>query len=416
MSPRVVRRVFLGSLVRIVSTITLSLGALAGGAFATGLIGLPALERVDNEFGEVTDERTEIVTHLTVTNPNPVGLSSVDLAATYTVSMNGVPLAEGRTDSLALEPGTSSETLTTWMANDRIPDWWVTHIERGEVSEAVVEAEISSGALGRATRVSNTQPVETDLVSSFDSDERRPIDANSPLVSDPLLYVERTRANWSGVDDRHTELDLRFDLYNPQAYDVPITRLGYEISMNDVVVGDGESAREYLLRAGRTTTVETTTRIVNGHLDDWWVSHLQNGEVTDLRIEFDARVRVLGTTISLPLEALTYEETIETDILGTDDEPDDGTERATNEGDGSERGADDSDGDGGERAAGDSEAEDSSDDSDTGSDGDGGERAAGDSEVENSSDGSEADGSDGDDSTDGGLLSGLPLSSDGGRH
>lgn len=375
-----VRSLLFGSGVRIVVTAVLSLLVVAAGAFAAGLIGVPTLESIDNEFGEVTDDRTEIRTFLTVTNPNPIGASAAEVSAKYTVDMNGVEMARGGGSDIALEPGTSTETFTTRMHNERIPDWWVTHIRNGEETEVAIDATVSSGALGRSTDVTDRRIIETDLISQFDSDETRPIDANSPATSDPVLYVNGTRANWGDVDERTTELELRFDMYNPKSYDIPVSRLGYTIYMNDLVVGEGETTSERVLRSKQVTPVDTSTHIQNQHLDDWWVTHLQKGEETDLRIEFDARVElpVVGTTITLPLDELTYEETVETDIWGNKNES------AANETDTastpSERTADETTTDG------DRETETEQSETDGG-----GER----SETED----------------DGGILSGLPLSS-----
>jgi len=43
--------------------------------------------------------------------------------------------------------------------------------------------------------------IETDVSSSFDSTETQPIDANQPLVSDPVLYLNETEGEW-GEGDR----------------------------------------------------------------------------------------------------------------------------------------------------------------------------------------------------------------------
>ncbi len=61
-------------------------GAAVGGAFALGILGVPSVAAVDNSFGDVTNETTEVETDLTVANPNPVG-----------VGLDGV-IDEGSTD------------------------------------------------------------------------------------------------------------------------------------------------------------------------------------------------------------------------------------------------------------------------------------------------------------------------------
>jgi hypothetical protein len=68
------------------------------------------------------------------------------------------------------------------------------------------------------------------------------------------------------------------------------------------------------------------------------VTHLERNQVTDLRIDFSARIDLAETTVRIPLDPLTYTETIETDIFGTkpDERPQDGS------GDGSTDGSTDS--------------------------------------------------------------------------
>ncbi len=384
-----------GSGIRILLSLLLAIVVLIGGAYAAGFIGAPAVESVDNEFGNVTETDTEILTEMTVTNPNPIGAAAADVNATYVVYMNDVEMAEGGGDEIRLEPGTSTESFRTEMRNERIPDWWVTHIENDEETHVLIDATVSSGLLDRSTSISDERTIETDLLSSFNSDETRPIDANRALVDDPFLYVNETRGQWGDVDDRHTELELAFDMYNPQDYAIPMTRLGYEITMNDVVIGQGESDREHVLQPGRETTVDTTTRIENQNLDDWWVTHVENEEVSDLRIEFTADFELVsGVTISIPLEEMTYEETVETDIWGNDEDGDTGNgmdDGSSEDGDGDEYG-DDGETDGGETSTDDGDQDDGTDESD------------GDATDEEDDDADEEDGDGDDEEDDGGLL------------
>ncbi|WP_312909170.1 LEA type 2 family protein [Natronosalvus caseinilyticus] len=399
------RSLFLGSAVRIVGTLVLAVAVTIGGAFGAGVLGVPALESMDNEFGDVDDERTEILTDLTIHNPNPIGLGSADVDAQYDVRMNGVEMANGSGEDITVEPGTSTESLRTEMRNERIPDWWVTHIENGEQTHVEIDATISSGLVGRSTEVTNEQTVETDLLSAFNSEETRPINANRALVEDPILYVNATRGQWAGVDQQHTELRLEFDVYNPKSYAIPMSQLGYEITMNDVTVGLGESDREYVLQPGEETTIVTTTRIENENLDDWWVTHIENEQVSDLRIEFDATFELAsGTTITIPLESMTYEETMETDIWGNDeasDGSDDGSEPDSSAD--AENETDSSAGEDDEAESGDGGGDESDDGTEDGADdetGDGTDDETG--ETGNETD--DQDGTDSDDGDDDGLL------------
>ncbi|USZ73092.1 LEA type 2 family protein [Natronosalvus halobius] len=399
------RSLFLGSAFRIAGTLVLAVAVTIAGAFGAGVLGVLTLESMDNEFGDVDDERTEILTDLTIHNPNPIGLGSADVDATYDVSMNGVEMANGSGQDITVEPGTSTESLRTEMRNERIPDWWVTHIENGEETHVEIDATVSSGLLDRSTEVTNEQTVETDILSAFNSEETRPINADRALVEDPILYVNATRGEWAGVDQQHTELRLEFDVYNPKSYAIPTSQLGYEITMNGVTVGLGESDREYVLQPGEETTIVTTTRIDNGNLDDWWVTHVENDEVSDLRIEFDATFELAsGTTITVPLEALTYEETVETDIWGNDEAGEsnssDGEANATDETESDVEGAETDD----ETDGGAQEDTDGGTDEDTDSTGDDGGGGNDDGDGSNDDDTSSTDDGENDEEDDDSLL------------
>ncbi len=312
--------ILFGSKLRAAVTIALSLVVVIAGAFVVGLVGVPTVERVDGEFGAVNDSQTEVRATLTVDNPNPIGTRAVDVTADYVVRANGVELARGRDDGVAVAPGTSTETVTAWMDNAVIPRWWASHVRNGERTTVDVDARVTIGVLGYSTDVTRSRTVETDLLSSFESTESRPIDADVPFAADPVLYLNETRASWGDVDANRTELELAADAYNPGEYDVPVARIGYTITMNDVVVGEGETASGTVLESGEETTITATTAIEHDRLDEWWVTHLENDQRSELRVEFEGRIELpTGSTVTVPLEALTYEETVETDLLGEGD-------------------------------------------------------------------------------------------------
>ena len=89
--------------------------------------------------------------------------------------------------------------------------------------------------------------------------------------------------------------------------------------MNGIPVGEGVTERPYVIESGTVETIQTTPTIDNSRLDDWWVSHLDNDQTTTLRIDFYARIELAtGNSVRVPLDALTYERTIETDIFGAE--------------------------------------------------------------------------------------------------
>jgi LEA14-like dessication related protein len=310
--------ILLGTRRRVALTAVAAIVVLAGASVAAGVVGAPSVSGVENRFGDVTNETTTIETTVDVSNPTPLGLRLGGVAVTYDVRMNDVRIARGEKSGVAVETGNATVNATTRMRNERIVPWWRSHVRNGEHTVVTVDPAVRSSTLDRTFDAPTvTREVDTDMLSQFNSTETRPVNASAPLVSDPVLYVNETSARWGAVNESVTPLHLRFVVYNPKPYPVTVSRLGYDISMNDVAVGDGTSESGHVIPPESTETIETATYVRNERIDEWWVSHLERNQVTDLRIDFHARLDLSGQTVRVPLDAVTYTETIETDFFGT---------------------------------------------------------------------------------------------------
>ncbi|MFC7155349.1 LEA type 2 family protein [Halomarina halobia] len=306
------------SRLRVVATIVLVLTGSVAGALVTGVVGAPSVAGVENRFGAVNESRTVVHTDLHVRNPNPIGVRFGGTTVNYTVAMNEVVLASGEKEGIGIESGNATLSFVTSMENERIPEWWVTHVRNGETTRVHVDARVRSSLLGRTFAVPQERTVETDVIGQFRSTEDRPVRADSPLAPDPVLIVRETDARWGAVTADRTPIETRFVVYNPNSSPYVLTEIGYEMTMNDVPVGSGASERAHVIEPGTEEAIDATTAIRNARLDEWWVSHLERNQVTDLRIDFYAKLELpSGATIRLPLDALTYTETIETDVFGT---------------------------------------------------------------------------------------------------
>ncbi|WP_420028456.1 LEA type 2 family protein [Haloglomus litoreum] len=310
-----------------VKAVVAALGVLIaslGGAFALGVIGAPSVVDVENRFGEVDQDRTIILTDLVVNNPNPIGVRLGGSTVNYTVSMNDVEMAHGSKAGLDVESGNTTLPFETRMLNDRIPPWWVSHIRNDEVTNVTIDATVKTSLLGnRSFDLDQRKRVETDIISAFASNETRPVNGpESPVYDNPVLYINRTSGEWGEVDSQETPIPMEFVVYNPQLEPYTITEVGYEISMNNISMGEGATERTYVIPGETTETITTTPTIDNRNLDDWWVSHLQNDQRTTLRIDFYAKVELPGTgqQVRVPLDRMTYVQEFETDIFGTKNE------------------------------------------------------------------------------------------------
>jgi len=295
----------------------LIVGLLVAAGFGLGLLGTPAVTGVDNSFGPVNDSVTVIESELTVSNPNPVGATFGGVTVAYEVRMNGIPMATGSRDGVAIDRGRSRIPLETALRNDRIPEWWVSHIRAGERTTLTIHAEVGSDALNRSVGAPKIErEIDTSIVEAFNSEEPRELDADQPGVRDPVLVVRETRGEWGNVTAEETVVAMEFDVHNPREYPVAITELGYQIRMNDVETGAGTTNRSLVIPPGETRTIAATTRIRNPALDDWWVTHVDDGQVTRMAIDFYFRVDLSAAgagSVRLPLD--TYERTVETDIF-----------------------------------------------------------------------------------------------------
>ncbi|MFC5970329.1 LEA type 2 family protein [Halomarina salina] len=313
-----VRRALFGTKKRVVLTVLLVLVTSVVGAYMLGIVGTPAVTGVENRFGAVDDNETTIHTDLGVSNPNPVGVQLGGASVAYTVWMNDVEMAEGGRDGLDLPRGDSTIGFTTQMDNERIPAWWVSHIRNDERTTVNIDATAHSSTLGRSFDLPQERTIRTNLIGQFRSTEDREVNANHRLISDPVLVVRETDARWGNVTERRTPIDMSMTVYNPKTVPYVVTEIGYNVTMNDVRVGNGTTDEVYTIPGGTEKTLDATTAIENDRLDEWWVSHLQNDQRTDLRITFHAKVELPnGDTLRVPLDALTYTRTIETDIFGT---------------------------------------------------------------------------------------------------
>jgi len=347
-----VQSAFLGSKPRIAGSAAGGLVVLVVLAFLLGVVGVPGVGAVENRFAGVNNSTTVVETDMTVTNPNPVGVSLSDTTVDYTVEMNDVSMATGQREGLSIEPGNSTLQFRTHMRNDRIPPWWHSHIENGERTNVTIDAVVRSGLLGgRSVRIPQERTIETDLIGQFNSSETRPVEADRSFPSDPLLFINETTGQWDRetLSRQRTPMRITFDAYNPKTWPYAVSEISYTITMNGVQVGQGSSEDVATILPETRQTLGTTVAIRNTNLDDWWVTHLRNDQVTEMEIEFYARIDPaedavdggLGGSlaetgsIQIPLEPLDYRTTIETDMFGTKNET------ATGTGD-----ADDSDEDG----------------------------------------------------------------------
>ena len=286
---------------------------LLGGAvyllFPAGKPEIPEIKSITNSWGNITATNSEIKTNIVVDNPNaiPIPLKGVE----YEIFMNDVKLGSGHSVGEASLPphGEHTITLSTELENDKIPQWWVTHIRRGENTDIKIKGNI----IFDLKLAEYKYPIERTL-----SVVRTNIlgDKKSYHVDDTSLepQVRSIENSWGRVTADHTEIRTKMVMYNPQPVPIYIERIKHEIYMNGIRMGSELSEETILLKPRSDTEISLDTRLDNDKLDDWWVSHLRNGERTSVEIKSELVYKAAGKEFTIELPA--QKEAMETDILG----------------------------------------------------------------------------------------------------
>lgn len=316
------RATFFATKLHAAVTIVIGLLVLGVVAFVIGVVGAPSVADVDNRFGGVNETTTTIESDLVVDNPNPTGIQLGGTTVDYAIAMNGIEMATGTRDGVGVGRGRSTINLTTYLDNERIPDWWRSHVDNGERTSVEVNADVHNSLLGASFGAPAVEEeIETDITAALNSSETRPINADAALVEDPVLYVNETSGSWGEVTESETPIEMTFTVYNPNPYPIAISELGYDASMNGVSVGEGVTEQSLVVGPGQTQTIEATTVIDTETLDEWWVTHLERNQVTEMTIDFHARLDLSelgGGAVEVPLDSTT--QTIDTDMFGTKNE------------------------------------------------------------------------------------------------
>jgi len=283
---------------------------VVGGLVATGGFAAPTVESTTYEWGEVTEDTTEIRTMVTVENPNPVGIPGiVDIG--YAAQLNDVTLAEGQESGVGFGTGKSEVELAIAMENERIADWWVTHVNDGEQSEMSIDASVSAPGFEREIPAKSST-IETDILGGFTEEGERQVDARG----EPLLVIENQQAEWGVADGEETPITFSADMENVHEYDVTLDGVEYVVTMNGVELGRGQRSDGIDVAPGESGTIETTVALDSPKMADWWAEHVTDGEESRMTVEMYGYVEEDGERKRVPLRVFESSLLLETDMLG----------------------------------------------------------------------------------------------------
>ncbi|MFW5983746.1 MAG: LEA type 2 family protein, partial [Halobacteria archaeon] len=156
---------------------------------------------------------------------------------------------------------------------------------------------------------SREKTVETDALAFLNDAPRR----ERTVAGRTVLAVEDVDARWGEPNDEGTPVQVEARVQNPTRVPVKFSDLVCDVRMNGVHVGDGGTLDGFALGAGETDEVEMKVTVENDRLPNWWKTHVENDETTDVAADVYGAVDVLGRRFRVPL--LSYTGAVETDVL-----------------------------------------------------------------------------------------------------
>ncbi|MFT4965175.1 MAG: LEA14-like dessication related protein, partial [Halobacteriales archaeon] len=273
----------------------------------------PTVSDFERDWGEVTNETTEIHTSATVENPNSGAMGDLlRLSVGETVTINGVEMADEQSSIESLEAGTNEVEHVVPMQHDAVPEWWAAHVNNGERSSIVVDpfatADVGFTKFDVDVAERNST-VETDVLSGLNTTDPKPL----TVKGQPVGTVREVRANWGTATTERTPITVTARIENSAPRPITVSDLAYDVRMNQIIVGNGTDTTEYRIPAGETRTVRFTVQLDSQAMDEWWVTHVRKGERTV--VESDATVLVEARDRSERARVISTTSTVETDFL-----------------------------------------------------------------------------------------------------
>ena len=291
-------------------------GLLAGGGFLFLTGGdleyeSPIVESIESEFGAASADRTALRTAVVVDNPNN---RSLPAAATvgYVADLNGVRVASGERVGVGVPSGRSTIAVNGTFDNTQVPAWWVTHVNSGERSELTVRPSVSVAGVVDRAYPNRTTVIETDLLGALE----RGNESTVTLADREVLVVSNRTASWGTADAERTPVTFAVDLRNVHDRPVRLDGTEYRVEMNGVVVGEGTTDDGVVLEPGESETFAAEAALDTPRMQEWWVTHVRQGQTTNLSVRVYGVVENDGERKRLPLSVFDERLRFETRILG----------------------------------------------------------------------------------------------------
>lgn len=271
-----------------------------------------SVNEIDLYWGKVTPETAEIRGIATIFNPSIIGIPLSNMVIDLRIFMNGIEAASGIKRGINFRAGESKINFSVFLDNKNIPKLWISHLRNNEKTTVDVKVhlflDVSFWKIYLAT-FSKRITVETDILSNLQSN--RSIEIS--IIGSFYIIVKSLSFSWGEITNEVTEISSNLTLYNPNMIPLTLSKIGFDIQANNITIGEGETSSSIILKPKSQAQIDLKAKIYNEMLDDWFVTHIKNGEVTVINIRFFSILKIGKTTLKIYLGD--YSEKIKTSLL-----------------------------------------------------------------------------------------------------
>lgn len=270
----------------------------------------PKISKISLSWGNVTYNFTEIIAEVSVYNPTFITITLKKI--TFGLYMNNIKMVAGSSERSVSLAGfrETAIRLVGRLNNSRIPEWFISHLENGEQTNVRLSGTVllDLKIMEAVYSFERTLNITTDMLAGMSTNQSKIF-----MMGPVELMLKSLTSSWGRISSNEVEINHKVVVYNPNRYPIPITKIEYEVYMNNIRMGGGTSYNPAILGAKSNTIILFTTMLNTTLLDEWWITHIKNGEKTKITIEIYSVIEINGVAYKIRIYEL--EQTLTTNLL-----------------------------------------------------------------------------------------------------
>ncbi|ACS32794.1 LEA type 2 family protein [Thermococcus gammatolerans] len=267
-----------------------------------------ASPKVSVAWGEVTEEKTEIIINASIGKPLLVPVSIDELRFLF------MGMQIGRLGEFNYSPFGTRIQASLEMDNEKIVDAILKYFEKGERGNLTVVIKPKMLFLSKEVEVS--QEINEKVLEKIHLKAQSQNIAGLSIIKTPEL--KDTVVRYLGREGNKAVFMTDLVLYNPNPYPLPILKTNYKVWVNGLKLGEGESLKTTVIPAGGTVKLPVKTYVLVSNIPKAWEMHVRNNETSIVRAEVFLRLQISvpGFSGTKDVTLKTIDQTVKTDIMG----------------------------------------------------------------------------------------------------